>query len=742
MLSLSKSYHFRLCAALFFTLQIPATAFSQSSVLERLNTLPKPAAEVPYAVSVPNAQTQSPESTNSVIAKPLVNKLLQKQPKTTVSVDPTQPLDPEVAFKLTFRKAANTVPAAIQWDIATGYYLYADKIGVFEKNGERIAVVLPKALDHFDTTFNKNLPIFRQRLELTLDENRAGTPKIPTYIQYQGCADIGICYPPQSARLDWNDSYTIATITAYDGPLPKPASNSAPQSLELSNPPKPTAPALKIEPATSGAFSPEGLLADRNLLLISLGFFGFGLLLSLTPCVWPMVPIVSAMILNDHVGLEKTSAPALKRTFRSLKLTLSYLFGMAFVYALLGVIAGALGAVALNSTIAVNTILLPGGADGATAIVAPGLNIQAVLQQPGVVLTVAALLCVFAGAQFSWYSLTLPSRWTNVISKFLSSRGSPTASVSEQASLARHKSSLPKAALTGAVSALLVSPCVTAPLAASLGYIAQTGAPWIGAISLFCLALGMGAPLLLLAIGGAQWLPKSGAWMERVKYISGLLMLALAWWTVRTLVPSQLFAAGFALLGGILAVLLGVFKYAESLSQQFLKAVAVLVLLCSIGVIWTALLEPTLSKIARGSSGTSSLSATTSAIPHTFTAISDMKDLDREFALAQINRQGVVLDFYADWCATCIEMERYTLSDPAVVQALTAFKFLRVDVTRNTPAHQQLMARYRVFGPPALLFTDSNGLEIEQSRVVGYADPTAFLIRIRQVQSVLTSAAR
>jgi thiol:disulfide interchange protein DsbD len=430
--------------------------------------------------------------------------------------------------------------------------------------------------------------------------------------------------------------------------------------------------------ATGGDDSESGkiatLLEGGSFWMVVITFFGFGLLLSLTPCVFPMIPILSGIIVGQGHGVTKR---------RGFMLSLAYVLGMAITYALAGVAAG------LSGTLISNT-----------------------LQNAWALGAGAAIFVALAFSMFGFYELQLPS--------FLQSRFT-------EASNRIKGGNLIGVLMMGALSALIVGPCVAAPLAGALLYIGQTGDVVLGGVSLFSLALGMGVPLLLVGISAGALLPRAGAWMEAVKKFFGVLMIALAIWLISPLLSEIV----HMLLWAALLVISGVFlKALEPLAVnahgwvRFWKGIGILALVTGVALLLGALgggrdvLQP-LGVFKGGLPGAAQ------AEQHlAFKPVKSLAELDQ--AIQDAKGRYVMLDFYADWCVSCKEMERFTFSDPAVLARLKDVVLLQVDVTRNSADDKALLKRFSLFGPPGIIFFDKAGSEIG-FRVVGYEAPEKFL---------------
>ena len=577
-----------------------------------------------------------------------------------------EPLPPDQAFRFSARVVdGKTIEA--RWQIADGYYMYRDKFKFTLEGGKLGAVTLPRGLIKADETFGEVETLRKEvKVLLPVSTDPAGSAaKLTLKTVSQGCWDGGICYPPlrQQAVLDLPVVAGVAKPTAV---------NAGDTNNGVS--PVPTAAVSAYLPNTtpqSETSRVANLFKASSLSLILLSFFGFGLLLSLTPCVFPMVPILSGIIVNHGHAVTH---------LRAFVLSCAYVLGMAVTYALVGVAAG------LSGTL-----------------------LSSALQNAWVLGSFALIFVLLSLSMFGFYELQLPSA--------LQSRLSGTAN--------RQGGSLSAIAVMGALSALIVGPCVAAPLAGALLYIAKTGDAVLGGAALFVMALGMGAPLLLVGAFSRSLLPKSGPWMEGVKQFFGVVMLATALWMVSPVLPPWLVMLGWAALLIVPAIYLHALDNlpANAHSWQRLgKGIGVMLLMFGTAILLGLLggardpLQPL--QFLRGSAN--------AATPHApaFARVASTVDLDRELAMA---KRPVMLDFYADWCVSCKEMERFTFTDPAIAAAMSKMRLVQADVTANSEADAALLKRFDLFGPPGIIFFDASGREIPELRVVGFVSAEQFL---------------
>lgn len=563
-------------------------------------------------------------------------------------------LDPAVAFKPTVR-ALDGQTIEINYEMAKGYYLYrhafrATVDGDVAKLGE---LQIPKGKEKDDDNFGKVEVYYKQvAIRVPVERNVSGVLPLKLKVISQGCADAGVCYPPQTQTLslDLPDSATTPSIsTAQVG--------EGDESGQIAS-----------------ALKHAGFWANLAF------FFLAGLGLSLTPCVFPMIPILSGIIAGQ--GHKVTRG-------RGFALSMAYVLGMAVTYASAGVAAGLTG-----------TLL------------------AAALQSPWVLGSFALVFIVLSFSMFGFYELQLP---TSLQSK-----------LSDEAGHLQGGRGV-GVFLMGALSALIVGPCVAAPLAGALLYIGQTGDAVFGGAALFMMALGMGVPLIIVGLSAGTLLPKTGPWMEAVKKGFGVLLLATAIWLVSPVIPAvaQMLAWAFLLI--IPAIFLHAIDPLPVNAkgwQRFWKGIGIVMLLTGAALLIGALAggRDPLQPLAglRGQA----VAAEAESLP--FEPVRSVAELDAKVLAAG---QPVMLDFYADWCVSCKEMDRFTFADPAVRAKLAGFKLLQADVTANSDDDKALLARFGLFGPPGILFFDKTGKEIGTVRVVGYQDTAAFLQSLQRAEA-------
>jgi thiol:disulfide interchange protein DsbD len=550
-------------------------------------------------------------------------------------------LPPEQAFRL-----SASVPDAghvrLDWIIAPGYYLYRDRIKISEDRGQTGTPEFPPGQIKSDEYFGKQVVYHNELIASVpiVGATAARAQSLSLQVTYQGCAEAGLCYPPITRTL-------LLQRSGAGGP--------------------------GAGPSAAGYVSEQDRLAalirSGNMLGVLGTFFGLGLLLAFTPCVLPMVPILSGLIAGAGANVS---------TARAFSLSLTYVLGMAVTYTATG-----------------------------AAFAAAGQQVQAAFQQPWIIVLFAALFVAMSLSMFGLYTLQMPS--------FVQTR---LAELSNR-QRAGHFGGV---AIMGALSALIVTTCVAPPLVATLAVIGQSGDIARGAAALFAMSLGMGAPLLVVGSSAGRWLPRAGPWMDAVKRLFGVLMLAMAAWMLARIVPPR-----FALLLFAVPAL----------------AAAVVCLTVRGGNLWLQRAGALLATLYAGAlllgaaQGANDplqpwqwRAQSEQALP--FRTVATLADLHREVQAAAAAHQAVMLDIDADWCVSCKEMQRYTFTDPRVRQALQSVRLLRANVTANNAEDQALLHEFRIFGPPTIAFYDAQGHEQQRFRVVGYMNAADFAALLHQ----------
>ena len=524
-------------------------------------------------------------------------------------------LKPSEAFKVNIFEKQNSVNININLDDTI--YLYDDKLKIYLNKKDITKDVLKhKAINYHDFIVHMgdiNTQISKEFIKNNIDSNN-----YEIVLKYQGCSKKGLCYAPMKETYKGSLNSTNNTSSVKKN-------NEVDETTSISN-----------------------ILKDGNILIILGTFFLFGLALSLTPCIFPMIPILSSIIVqhsNNNDG--KISA------FEGFKLSLVYVLAMSVAYTIAGILAGVFGA-----------------------------NIQAMLQNPYVLVTFALVFVALAFSLFGYYSLELPQSFQNKINSITGNS----------------KKGMSSVAIMGFLSALIVGPCVAPPLAGALVYIGQTGDAVLGGMALFVMSIGLGMPLLLVGIGAGKYMPKPGGWMEVVSKVFGVVMLALAIYMLDRLLDQYIIYILFALLS------LGTAIYLLKTSGKFAKIVAILLLALAsyFAYLSTNIKEDHLK----------------------FTYVQTSQELDKILANTT---KPIMLDYWASWCVSCKELETITYADPKVQEFLKSYTLLKVDVTQNTKDDQELMKRFNIYGPPALVFFDKNGKQEKSKMIVGYKNPKEFL---------------
>jgi thiol:disulfide interchange protein DsbD len=590
--------------------------------------------------------------TLAVTLPPVVAAAAPAAAATTGAAPTDQPkfLDPDQAFKIS-AAAAGPDSIRINWQIADGYYLYRSRIHAKTDSPVQLgALAMPEGEPHTDEYFGTQ-QVYHHVLSATLPVARpggSGNFDLAVDVTYQGCANAGLCYVPITRTIKVSlppgsgTGVALSTITA--------------------------APAVA---ASTGAFVSAqdrlaALIRSGNLFVVIVTFFGSGLLLAFTPCVLPMVPILSGIIAGHGANVT---------TSRAFLLSLSYVLGMACTYTVAGI-----------------------------AVAAAGSHVQALFQQTWVIVLFAALFVVLSLSMFGVYTLQMPAAIQTRLS---------------QASSRQTAGTFGGVAIMGALSALIVTTCVAAPLVATFVVIGQSGNMLRGAAALFALSLGMGAPLLVVGASQGKLLPKAGAWMDTIKHLFGVMMLCVAAWMLARVTPAGLVLLLWAIPAAVAAWVL--WRGARFIREMplLVRSIAVVAAVYAVVLVIGSRLGGTdpLAPIPLFAGQHAELS---------FRTIKSTADLDRAVAQAQAHGQPVMLDFYADWCVSCKEMEKYTFTDPAVRATLKNVVRLRANVTANDTDDQALLKRFGIYGPPTIAFYGVDGHERVPYRVVGFMKAPEF----------------
>ena len=629
-------------------------------------------------------------------------------------------LDPDVAFVL---RAAPVGPDAIEarWDIAPGYYLYREKFRFRAADGSEASLGeadLPEGMIKDDEYFGP--------MEVYYDSVGARVPvvglapgdAVDIDITYQGCADAGLCYPPITRTVSLLLPAALADTGGGAGSDADASGRSEPGNPGASS----TVPNPQVRGIAGGASGASGFVGpvtgtgterplsgaparpgpvatdiapiempeqDRvatalmsgNRWLVILSLFGAGLLLTFTPCVLPMVPILTSII----VGRGEESGGGAASTRRAFALSLVYVLAMALTYTVAGVLAGLFGA-----------------------------NLAAAFQSPWIVSVFALVFVLLALSMFGFYELRMPASWqAGLAAASHRQRGGTWAGV----------------AAMGGLSALIVSPCVAAPLAGVLIYIGQTGDPWLGGAALFALGMGMGVPLIVAGVSAGKLLPGAGPWMKAVQAVFGVMLLAVAIYLLERVAPESVTLLLWAALFIVGAIYMGALDSLTPTSggwRRLWKGAGLVMLVY--GVLIMMGVAGGGGDLFRPLKGVALVSGGGAAERHLeFRGVKGLDGLNAELGPAAARGQVVMFDYYADWCVSCKEMERFTFSDPMVQAALDDVHLLRTDVTDNDALDRALLARFGLFGPPAIQFFGPDGRERRELRVVGYMNAADFL---------------
>jgi len=566
-----------------------------------------------------------------------------------VSVFAVQPkfLMPDEAFKpsaLVNEKAQIEVKIGIAKEI----YLYDDsiKLELIDPSEFSIAsIVKPKNVDYHGDKVYLTSPTFL--INLNKISNLSDIKTIGLKVSYQGCSNRGLCYEPYTKKFTLNIDSSKLELAQTKENVKKDLKNIISQN------------SINEENELSETDVIADTIKSGSIIVILLTFLGFGLLLALTPCVFPMIPIISGVIISQGEGLT---------TKKALALSIVYVLAMAVAYTIAGVLAGLFGS-----------------------------NLQAALQTPWVIYSFSGVFVALAMSMFGFYELKLPD--------------SLVAKVSSNSS----RSGFVGVAIMGFLSALIVGPCVAAPLAGALVYIGQTGDAVLGGMALFSMSIGMGLPLIVVGVSAGKFMPKPGPWMTMVSAIFGVMMLGVAIWMLERVVDAQIIMFLYAVLGISFSIYLGAF---ESLAHIFRRSIAMVIFIYATSL---SMLKPL--SFLKSSVTVSSNNAVLSHLK--FEKVTSIKELD--VVLANNKGKKIMLDFSAAWCTACKELEEVTYKDKRVIAKLSEYVLVNADVTENSQVQKELSKKYGVFGPPVMIFFNED-LKIQKSKtIVGFIEPDEFL---------------
>ncbi len=531
-------------------------------------------------------------------------------------------------------------------------YVYDKQLKMELVNAKDISIKdvnKPVPVEHHGDMVHRESPKYVLTLQDTSSDK--GVKELTLKMSYQGCSEQGLCYEPYTKEFNLKiDTSKLSTSTTSAKQLP----------------------AVK-----AGEKSETDIISDTikhsGFFVIIATFFLFGVLLSLTPCVFPMIPIISGIIISQGHGLT---------TRKAFALSVVYVLAMAVAYTIAGVLAGLFGS-----------------------------NLQAALQTPWVVYSFAGVFVALAMSMFGFYELKLPD---SIVSK-----------VSEGSS----KGGFIGVAIMGFLSALIVGPCVAAPLAGALVYIGQTGDAFLGATALFSMSIGMGLPLILVGVSAGKFMPKPGAWMTMVNAIFGVIMLGVAIWMLDKVIPNEITILLYALLGIGFALYLGAF---DNQGHIFKRTVAVIMFIYSLALFMSFLAGKTNLTQPLGFLAASTVNVETIKKEELqFEVVTSLEELDT--VLEQNKGKKIMLDFSAEWCVACKEFDEITFQDPAVIQELKNYVLVRADVTANDENAKALSKKYKVFGPPVIIFFDQELQPIHSKTVVGFTEPIKFLEHLKSL---------
>ncbi len=558
-------------------------------------------------------------------------------------------LEPEEAFKVNFVQSDSKL--TFNLELGKDIYLYDEKLKIKiskpkkEDITKKLDIPKPEQYHEFIVHF-KN-----QSIDIPFDilKNSIDSKNYEITAEFQGCSTAGLCYAPMSKifKLELPSSASSKTTSNLSSPIIEDNMLEAEELNETD--------------------TIANTLKDGSFVLILATFFGFGLLLSLTPCVFPMIPILSSIIVKAGNSGTLTAS-------RGFFLSLIYVLSMSLAYTLAGILAGVFGA-----------------------------NLQVALQNPYVLTIFAGIFIALAFSMFGYFKLELPQALQNKINKTTDGK---------------EKQGVVGVAIMGFLSALIVGPCVAPPLAGALVYIGQTGDAFLGGAALFVMSLGMGAPLLLIGVGAGKFMPKPGGWMDDVSKIFGIVMLAIAVWMLDRVLDATILMYLWALL------FIGASLYLKIFTHILARLIAIVLLLYGITLFIGALSGATnpLYPLSKLTSKTLSSSSSSEELKW-----SSVKNIEELSLAIKASKKAVMLDFYADWCISCKELEEFTFKNKKVIKVLKNFTLLRVDVTRNTQEDKEIQKKFRVVGPPALIFWDTNNKELKSMQIVGYKNPKDFL---------------
>lgn len=561
-----------------------------------------------------------------------------------------QPLPPNKAF--VFSTSVQDSQIIAHWQMPPGYYLYRERFKFAVANPQQTQLgqpVLPPGIKKSDKILG-DYQVYKDAVDIAIPIVSTPTKKINLIVTYQGCSESGFCYPPTTKKVTVDLTSATSTITSSSATGP-------------------------IHSITSQQTRATQLLLHHNLLAIFFGFLGFGLLLAFTPCILPMIPILSGIILGHGHHIS---------TGKAFRLSLVYVLSMSVTYAVAGILVGYLGG-----------------------------SLQTIFQKPVFIILFSLIFVLMALSLFDVFHMHLSKKFEHHINRITAQQ---------------KKGSYVGVALMGSLATLIVSPCVTPPLIGALTYIGQSGDAFLGGIALFATGLGMGVPLLFIGTSGRKFLPKAGPWMNVMKYTLGVLLLAMAILMMSRILPGPVTLAlwGVLLIGS--AIFMGALTNStKTYWSKVWRVLGIAILIYGVTLIIGA---------ALGNSDPFkpfSKPAATENLP--FHRVETLQDLTKALAFAETQNKPVLLDFYADWCLSCKIMDRETFPNPEVKAALANFILLRADVTANDANDKAIMQQYNVIAPPTILFFTPDGKELQNLRISGEISPAKLLEYLQQIHN-------